>query len=257
VAKWLEAFRQSGKLPAFLIHLAISAALVASLAGVAYFIWYPPPYFQLDGGWHVMQLVLAVDLVLGPLLTLIVFRRGKTSLKFDLSAIAAVQLAGFIYGAMILIDYRPAFLVYAEKSFFAVPWRDVEQNTRDLPRVEAMRAARGPATVVLELPDDPALRQRLRAAMKAGGARITALGDYYQPMTPERWHAIAADGLDAQKLLGARPELKPDVARFQERFLEGSSADLQRLVFYLGVMRYGMVMFAMDRESGAIAGWMD
>ena len=87
-----QTLRQSGKIPAFLIHLGISAAFVSALAAVVYIIWYPPPYFGFDGGWNVMRMVILVDVVLGPLLTLVVFRRGKQGLARDLAIIALVQL---------------------------------------------------------------------------------------------------------------------------------------------------------------------
>jgi len=51
-------------------------------------VWYPPPLFQLLGGFELLLLIVAVDIALGPLLTLVVFKSGKKRLKFDLSVIA-------------------------------------------------------------------------------------------------------------------------------------------------------------------------
>ena len=96
MAMSLDRLKQSGKLSAFLIHLGISAALVAALGSTAYLLWYPPPYFEFDGGMNVMRLLLVVDVVLGPLLTLVVFQRGKKGLRRDLAVIGALQLAVFV-----------------------------------------------------------------------------------------------------------------------------------------------------------------
>jgi len=253
---YIDSLRQSGKIPAFLIHLLISVLLVAGLAAAAYFLWYPPPYFEFDGGWTVMRILILVDVVLGPLLTLVVFRRGKKELKRDLAIIAAIQLIAFVYGAGLMIQYRPAFVVYAEKNFFSVPWPDLAPHTKDTARLEAMRAARGAAIVVLELPPDPAERERLRMAVAGGGPRITVLGDYYQPLTAERWKTIVRDSVDMDAQLRSQPELAEDIARFRARFLDGSGMSMEKLAFFPAVFRYGVVMFAMDRETGSLFGWM-
>ena len=76
--------------------------------------WYSPPFFMFDGGWQVLRLIVLVDVVLGPLFTLIVFDRAKRALRRDLAVIALVQAAALAYGAWIMHAYRPAFIVYAE-----------------------------------------------------------------------------------------------------------------------------------------------
>ena len=250
-------FKEPGKIRAFLVHLAISASLVGALAAAVYFFWYPPPYFGFDGGWNVLRMVVLVDVVLGPLLTLVVFRRGKPELKRDLSIIGGLQLAAFIYGAGLMIEYRPAFVVYAEKNFYSVPWPDIVPNTRDLERLKAMRPDRGPAMVVLALPDNPSERQGIWMSANSGGPRVTVLGDYYQPMTPERWRAIVRDAVNPEVLIRSQPEIADDLERFRARFVEGSGMTMEKLAFFPAVFRYGVVMFAFERESGRLFGWVN
>jgi hypothetical protein len=253
---WTATLRQSSRIPAFLIHLCISATLVGALGAAVYFLWYPPPYFEFDGGWNVMRVVLLVDVVLGPVLTLIVFRRGKPGLKRDLAIIGSLQLVAFVYGVQVLVEYRPVFAVYSDRNFFSVPWPDLAPHTRDHERVNRMRAEKGAALMVLELPPDPAERNRLRNAIATGGPRITVLGDYYQPFTSERWREILRDGIDIEAQLRVQPEIAPDVERFRARFLEGSGLTLEKLAFYPAVMRYGVVLFAFERDSGRLFGWV-
>ena len=73
------------KLRAFAIHLIVSATVILAFLGVMFFVWYPVPYFETDGGWKVLRILAGVDVVLGPLLTLIVFKPGKPSTPPDLS----------------------------------------------------------------------------------------------------------------------------------------------------------------------------
>ena len=104
-------FYDSGKIRAFFIHLGLSASVVGLLALLMLTMWYPEPWFSHDGGWHVFRLILLVDVVLGPTMTLVVFRRGKPELRRDLSIVAAIQIAALAYGAVLMFLYRPAFIV--------------------------------------------------------------------------------------------------------------------------------------------------
>lgn len=60
------------------------------------------------------------------LLTLIVFKSGKPSLKFDLSCIVLMQLAALIYGGTIIYQQRPEFVVFGTDRFTTVTAADVE-----------------------------------------------------------------------------------------------------------------------------------
>src|SRR5690606_32812168 len=98
---------------AALIHLGISAAVAAVASALLMGVWYPPPYFRAAGAERLLLLVVAVDVTLGPLLTLIVFKRGKPGLKFDLAAIGVAQLLALVYGFHVMLLSRPVFLVAA------------------------------------------------------------------------------------------------------------------------------------------------
>ena len=78
---------------AFLIHLAISFVIFLVLAYMIVVYWYPLPFFHTDGGWQGFRIIVGVNLVLGPLLTLIVYKPGKPGLKLDLTLIGLAQAA--------------------------------------------------------------------------------------------------------------------------------------------------------------------
>ena len=80
-------------------------------------VWYPDDLFWMDGGWQGLQIIAPVDLVLGPALTLIFYRPWKKKLKFDMTAIAAVQIAALSYGVFLAYNQRPAAIVFAENRF--------------------------------------------------------------------------------------------------------------------------------------------
>ena len=107
----MKATRPMSRWQAAGIHIGITI-VVAILVGTLLFgIWYPPPYFGAGGADHLMIVLVSVDLTIGPLLTLIVFKSGKWGMKFDLCAIALLQMAALGYGLSVMSKSRPIFLV--------------------------------------------------------------------------------------------------------------------------------------------------
>jgi hypothetical protein len=159
---WLEVSR--GR--AFFTHLCISATIVGAICALIFFVWYPHPYFQAAGAWNVLRVLIGVDLVVGPLLTLIVFKPGKWGLKFDLCAIATIQLAALIYGISVIYTERPYFTVFALDRFYVLARKDVDQEQLADPALVAAerigrKPLRGPLLVVAQRPADDAGMQRL------------------------------------------------------------------------------------------------
>src|ERR1700741_1219082 len=104
----------------FLVHLGISLPIFGLLAYLVVKVWYPDFFFYTDGGWQGLRLLLGVDLVLGPLLTLIVYRAGKPGLRFDLSMIGLVRATCLLIGVWIVRDQRPLAIVYVDGAFYTV-----------------------------------------------------------------------------------------------------------------------------------------
>lgn len=96
---------------AFAIHLLISVLIAGSVAAVLFLVWYPPKLLGFAGAEGLLFLMAGIDIVVGPLLTLIVFKAGKKSLKFDLAVIALAQAAFLSYGVWTSWVSRPVYIV--------------------------------------------------------------------------------------------------------------------------------------------------
>ena len=119
-------FFTKDKLSAFAIHLTISATIVAIVIAIIFYFWYPKPFFEANGAWTVLRVLIMVDLVLGPSLTLALFKKGKKGLVMDMSIIAAIQLAALIYGTTVIFGARPYYLVFAVDRFEIVGKAEVD-----------------------------------------------------------------------------------------------------------------------------------
>ena len=118
------------KLKAFGLHFSISLLIALISMVIVFFVWYPAPLYKAAGVTKIFLIVLGIDLVLGPVLTFIVAKPNKKSLKFDLAVIVLIQLAAFVYGFYHVYDGRPAWIAYNVDRFDLV--KNNEIDTRKL-----------------------------------------------------------------------------------------------------------------------------
>ena len=254
---------QSGKLQAFLIHLGSSAGIVGVIAALMLLIWYPQPWFEHDGGWTVFRLILLVDVVLGPLLTLIVYRRGKPELRRDLGIIVAVQLGALAFGVTTMLQHRPVFLVYAENNFFTVTWKETREGTRDLARLEQLSTplVAGLPLMYLQMPADAARRAEIRNARERGGPAVSSHGDYYEPMSGQHWAEVLRTESDIEDMAGKDPGIKSELDRFKAKHmtehLTKQQQPLRNFVFLPVACRDTVLMLVFDRASMALVDWLE
>jgi len=115
------------RLKASALHLGLSLCIAALAALLVFGVWYPYPYREISGGRELFLLVVAVDVILGPLVTFAVFSRTKprTELLRDLAVVAALQLAALGYGLWTVMIARPVHMVFEYDRFRVVHAIDV------------------------------------------------------------------------------------------------------------------------------------
>ena len=106
-------FTVNTRYQAFATHLVISIVILIMLLALIFFRWFPYDLIY-AGGIEGLKILIGVDVVLGPALTLIVFDRAKKSLKFDLSVIALIQLGCLLGGLWLIYNERPIVQVVAD-----------------------------------------------------------------------------------------------------------------------------------------------
>ena len=104
----------------FASHLLISFVIALFTVLVVFWVWYPSPLDKALGVADIFLLLLCIDVIIGPLLTLIVAKQGKKTLKMDLSIIGVLQIAALSYGLYIVAQGRPVWLVYDNNRFEVV-----------------------------------------------------------------------------------------------------------------------------------------
>lgn len=105
---------------AFVSHLAISLVLFFIILACITQLWYPGILFESSNGFKAVALIIGIDLILGPMLTLIVFNPKKLSLPFDLTVIAIVQVLALAYGTWTIHSSRPLAIAHINNSFITL-----------------------------------------------------------------------------------------------------------------------------------------
>lgn len=98
-------------------HLLVSFVVALLTLALVFWLWYPSPLDKALGVANIFLLLLCIDIIIGPLLTLVVAKQGKRSLKVDLLAIAVIQLSALIYGLYVVAQGRPVWMVYDSGHF--------------------------------------------------------------------------------------------------------------------------------------------
>jgi len=108
-------------------HFILSCVLCLFLAILVFFIWFPQPFFSISGGLHLFFLVIGVDVVCGPLLTLILIKPSKSrkALCVDIILISIIQLSALGYGLYNFSVGRPIAVVFEKDRFRVISYADL------------------------------------------------------------------------------------------------------------------------------------
>jgi hypothetical protein len=172
---------------AALIHLSGSVCLAILAIVLVFSIWCPGPLAAAVGVSGVLGVMLGVDVVLGPVMTAIVYKPGKRGLMLDLLIIIIIQLAAFAYGIWAIGVARPAWVVFSGYRFDLVQANDLDARfLADTPEKYKSPSWFGPKWVAAQIPADIRKRNQLMFESFGGGIDMPQRPDLYVPLELER-----------------------------------------------------------------------
>jgi hypothetical protein len=153
------------------LHFGLSLLVAGAVAWVVFAVWYPAPFDELTGGRYLFLILMAVDVVCGPVLTLVLFDPAKSRFKWrvDVALIVLTQLGALAYGLGQVAAARPIFVAFEGDRFRVVQAYDVDPSRlREAP--EALRSMRysGPKLLGVRLaePGDPDYLSSVQMSMQ-------------------------------------------------------------------------------------------
>jgi hypothetical protein len=210
-------------------HLIASIAVALCSAVLVFGLWYPFPYRELAGGRDLFFIMIAVDVVCGPLLTLIVFNPGKPKIELwrDLSIVVLLQLVALAYGLYSVTQARPLFMAFEGDRFRVVCVPDVQLDklAEAAPEFQTLSLS-GPRLIGARLAKntDPDFPQSVQLS----------LAGVPPAFRPERWVPYEAQRqavTGAAKTIGLLRKKHPGAAQMIDETVAKSGVSEERLGF--------------------------
>jgi hypothetical protein len=175
------------RLKLFSLHLLSSATVLTLILGSLYFGWYRWPGWYLTDVTRVVLVMVCVDVVLGPTLTLIIANQKKSRrlLTRDIGIIVAVQLCALTYGSVSLWNGRPLYYAFSETVLQLVQAYDIDAEEAKLGREQNPGLAPHwyslPRWIWAPLPQDAETREKIVATAVFGGDDVISMPRYFKP----------------------------------------------------------------------------
>lgn len=185
---WNDRFKASS------IHLGLSVCIATLAALLVFVLWYPVPYRESSGGRELFLMVIMVDVILGPLITLMVFNRSKprSELVRDLTVVGLIQLAALGYGLWTVFVARPVHLVFEYDRFRVVHAIEVpEELLGQAPGDVRGMPLTGPTVLALR-PFRDMNEESTATLMALQGLPLSARPDLWQAYPQARTRVLAA-----------------------------------------------------------------
>lgn len=196
------------------IHLGLSAVIFIVALYLILVQWYPGFHFTVDGGWQGVRIMVAVDLILGPMLTLIIFNpfKARKLIVFDLSCIGLIQLGALAWGFYAVHSQHPVAITYSDGEFYSVTAEPIKIEKAELSLLEGL-SDRKPALVYVAPPANE--DEETRAAMMEimGTADVHEDPFFFRPFAPH-WGAVQSRALDAEAQARGDAQFAQDLADF-------------------------------------------
>ena len=235
------------------IHLCISIVVFSLFVFVLLQFWYPAPFFSASGGWQGLRIVAFIDVVLGPLLTLVIFSPGKPrrELVFDLSLVAIMQISALFWGIYTVHQQRPVAVAFLDYSFYTVSAQDLLGQGIDLQRLNKFGSSL-PVYVYIDKPDTAEALEHLKQETIDKNLSIIHNPNYFKPIN-EHLDEIYMHNLDINEIISINSDMKAEIMALMKNKGDLSIALGQH--HYIGlVSRYRNIVLVFD-NTGSIIGY--
>jgi hypothetical protein len=207
-------------------HFGASILIAGISAWFIFGVWFPAPFDVIAGGTELFWLVVTVDVVCGPLLTLFLYdpKKTKRELIVDLGLVVLIQLIALAYGVWTVWQVRPLFIAHEHDRFKVVALGDLRgATTEKLPQALIPAFFKGPIFVSLREP--ASIEEKNKVLMEAlqGGADYGDRPDFYLPFEDKTALKTLARSKKINDFLTRYPyqrDALEQIARGQNRKLE-------------------------------------
>ena len=185
--RFVDNINMKFRFKAFGLHLLASSVALTTILGILFFGWYRWPGWYLTEVATVVVVMVGVDIVLGPTLTLVIARSDKARrvLARDIAVIVAVQLCALVYGTVSLWNGRPLYYAFSENILQLVQAYDIDARESALglqqnPTLAPHWYSR-PRWIWAPLPQDAEESRKIITSTLVGGDDVVSMPRYFKP----------------------------------------------------------------------------
>lgn len=241
------------RLRAGAIHFCISLAIAALAALLVFILWYPWPFREISGGRELFFILVTVDVILGPLVTVAIFNRAKPwrTLKRDLAIVGLLQLSALAYGMHTACVARPVYVAFEYDRFRVVHAIEVPESAlSQAPEALQSLPAWGPRTISL---------RQFRTPEEKADMTLAALSGLSLSARPELWQdyeLARAEVIAASKPVTQLKERFANQAAAIDRAIGASGRAVDQLAYVPMIGRSSFWTALVDRDSAEIVGYL-
>lgn len=237
---------------AAVLHLVSCLMVAAAVAALVLFVWYPWPYRIVSGGEDLLLLVMTVDVIMGPLITLVIFdiRKPVSELRRDMAIVVVLQIAALAYGVHTVYAARPVVLAFEPDRFRVSIEAGVAVNELDkaMPGLQSLSLT-GPRLVDVA---EPKADEKFEATVKGlAGLDLGARPSYWRPWGQEGRARAMRVAKPVTDWLKEHPEREKAVKDAAQR----TGLTLERLGYVPMLARRTDWSVLVDRTTGDVVGF--
>lgn len=199
-------------------------------------LWYPDFLFSYDGGLSGLQLVIPIDLILGPGLMFVVFNPTKsgTTKLVDIAVVIAVQIAALGYGLSQVYNQRPVLLSYSEGAFAPVRQEMLDRQKASVDMFSAVSSHQPPFLFVKEA--SPAYFPTMLSLTMNQGVGMNSQVGLLDGLKGHESNLFAGDA-------ALRQFLKDKLPAQEQEFEQNFKPDQDKLVWFEGRFANTILVF--------------
>ncbi len=168
---------------AAVIHFFITLIVAGIAAALIFRVWFPDAFASMVGGRKLFVLLVSCDMVLGPLISLVIFSSAKPrrELVTDYCVVGVLQLAALMYGIHVVSQSRPVFIAFTKDRYEIVTAAEIAPAV--LAQASSKQYAKlswlGPVMVGVQMPTES--RERVEMVLSAlDGKDVQLMPKYYR-----------------------------------------------------------------------------
>lgn len=178
------------KLKASLIHAAFTFCIIAIVGACIFYLWYPPPFATIMGGLKLFGLISGVEIILGPLVSFIIYNssKPKRELLLDYALVLVVQISVLAYGVFTTYQARPLYMIFVKDRFELVTVSDfnekeIKKSRSDIDEIPVVGEFPPKLLGVIKI-SDPALREKVLFTSVFDGKDIHQMPQFFTQYNP-------------------------------------------------------------------------